>query len=167
VEDLGHSSHPASFGGSAANAVGDLYPNIQIDGNTSNDFEVSNDGLDGEYGYPQFQTFVDDANGDLDYLGKDELYYGTDHVVAKAEILTSNSTDCPVLTSGSPYQTFGTNSSGSFASSDELSLEQGAEGPFTPWSGSPDTANGAPYYFSKINGWPATFQTNGPANSAP
>ena len=149
----------------------DAYPNIFIAQGTSNDFEIFYDGLEGEYHDPQFAAYVRDSNGDLDFLAEDELYYDVDHGVAAAEVEVHNvSTDCPVLTDGTPYQTFGTNSSGNYSSADGIYLQQNGND-WGLWSGSPTVQGGnggfSPYWYSTITGWPAAFLTSGPANGSP
>jgi hypothetical protein len=130
---------------------------VPINGNGSYTAEVYNDGVDGHLGWPQFQGYVNGYE-----LDAGEEYFGTGEVSSTAEILTDTS-NCPTLTSGSPYQNFGTDSSGNHTSADELHLSTtGFPETYSLWTGNPGPLEQTPYWYTKLDG-PSAFRTNGPS----
>jgi hypothetical protein len=123
------------------------------------------DGTTGYLGYPQYQAWLEKANGDWVLVNADELYYAAVHAAASSEVQTYNSSDCPTLTSGSPWQDFGTDASGKPVADDYLQLE-GTSGGWSVWTGSPVTnpsSATSPFYYNTLDG-PAAIVTNGPSS---
>jgi len=114
--------------------IDNLYTHSQhpISQDSSYDAEVEYDGLVGHLGDPQFKAYV---NGFL--TGTGEITTSSGRAVSVAEIY-ADTNSCPTLTSGSPWQNFGTNASGTVTSNDEIYLATNyPESNWALWTGNP------------------------------
>lgn len=123
-------------------------------------FEVTYNGKTGYTGQPQFQAY---AKGMA--LNTGELYSKFDHAYAYAEADPGNSTQCPYLTYGPPYQHFGTDLYGNYDNGEyALNVQPRAQGGWENWPPTPNEQSDNPYWRSDVHE-PDSFQTNGPSSS--
>jgi hypothetical protein len=145
-----------------------FYPNISINQDSAVPVEVFYTGLSGSGGNPQFEADLQDTSGVWNDLGHGYMYYPAGHAKAIAEVENYQSTSCPTLTLGSPYQNFGTNAAGNIVSGDKITLRNPSG--TGPWTGSPETFGlSGPHYWltDTLSDWPASFRSNGPAGGPP
>jgi len=150
------------FGAGGFQDCKDAFSNIEISQNSTYQFSNYYDGTTGEYGYPQFQTYIL-AGGQLDYIDEAELYYETNHVYADSEAFTGTVSTCPTMTNGSPYEQFGNSEQGGWDNGNfALQLQLSSGGAFYDWTGT-SGASAGPYHYNSMANTPADFYTNGPS----
>lgn len=135
---------------------------IPISQGSSYDAQVAYDGMNGHLGEPQYQAFVNGFQ-----TGAGEIFSKSGYAESTTEVRTFSS-DCPTLTSGSPWQNFGTDSGGTAHAGNEMYLGSGYPVSYSLWTGNPTVlTNGnnttGPFYYAKLDG-PSAFRTNGPSS---
>ena len=150
---------------SPSNCTDNFYSGISISQASSIDFDLYYDGDDGYTGYPQYQGYVLSSSG-WQYVNEGELYDPDVHAGASTEIENGTTTTCAVLTDGSPWQNFGTDSSGNYDQGQyTLSLEPLNESyeDWAHWDSPTIDNNAAPFYYDQLTNFPNDYRANGPA----